>query len=775
MIDRLENIVFRRRSLVIALFVIITVAMAWFASGLRIEASFSKLLPLEHEYMRTFTEYRNEFGGADRVLVALMVKDGDIFTGDFFSRLEAITDEVFFIPGVDRTQVYSLFTPNVRYTEVVEDGIAAGNVIPSDFTPSVEGLYTVRSNILKAGIVGRLVANDFSGAIVSARLLEFDPRTGEQIDYIDVARQLENKIRRQFADDPRYDVHIIGFAKVMGDIAEGAGRVVMFFGIALLITALLVFAYSQSVMFTIIALACSLVAVVWQLGIITLLGFGIDPMSILVPFLIFAIGISHAVQMLSAVRAEIFFGHGSEAAARRAFRRLLAPGGIALASDTVGFLAIMLIDIQMIREVAIMASLGVAVIILTNLILLPVLLSHIGSVKTYRGRIDRRAEQLHAMWRSVAVVARPRPALGMLTIALGLLAIGLWKGTDVTIGDLYAGVPELRADSRYNIDSRVIATKFDIGVDALTVIGETVPQGCVDYRVMTEIDNFQWYMRNVPGVQSVTGLPDLAKLIHAGWNEGSMKWRVLPRNRDMLAQSVAPVASNTGLLNSDCSVMPVTLFTSDHKATTIARIVEEVEAFEKRSKSRNLSFRLGTGNVAVMAATNEVVSAAQFPILGYVFAAVVALCLLSFRSVTATLCIVTPLALVSLLTYALMAVLGIGLKVSTLPVVALGVGIGVDYGIYIYSRLRSILITGEPLAKAYEHTLRITGSGVVFTAITLAVGVATWIFAPLKFQADMGILLTFMILLNMLGAIFLLPALACWLSRAGSARSRSTD
>ena len=336
MIDRLEDIVFRRRSFVVAVFVIVTIAMAWFASGLRIEASFSKLLPLEHEYMRTFTEYRNEFGGADRVLVALMVKDGDIFTDDYFSRLEAITDEVFFIPGVDRTQVYSLFTPNVRYTEVIEDGIAAGNVIPSDFTPSVEGLYTVRNNILKAGIVGRLVANDFSGAIVSARLLEFDPRTGERIDYVDVARQLEIRIRQQFADDPRYDVHIIGFAKVMGDIAEGAGRVVMFFGIALLITTLLVFAYSQSVMFTVIPLACSLVAVVWQLGIINLLGFGIDPMSILVPFLIFAIGVSHAVQMLSAVRAEIFFGHGSEAAARRAFRRLLAPGGIALASDTVG-------------------------------------------------------------------------------------------------------------------------------------------------------------------------------------------------------------------------------------------------------------------------------------------------------------------------------------------------------------------------------------------------------------------------------------------------------
>jgi predicted RND superfamily exporter protein len=265
------------------------------------------------------------------------------------------------------------------------------------------------------------------------------------------------------------------------------------------------------------------------------------------------------------------------------------------------------------------------------------------------------------------------------------------------------------------------------------------------------------------------GLPDVAKLVNAGWNEGSMKWRVLPRNQDMLVQSVAYVPSTSGLLNGDCSIMPVTLFTSDHKATTIARIIEEVKAFEAASSSQNLSFRLAMGNVGVMAATNEVVAAAQFPILAYVFAAVIALCLLSFRSLMATLCIVLPLALVSLLTYALMAVLDIGLKVSTLPVVALGIGIGVDYGIYIYNRLRSILATGEPLAQAYQHTLRISGSGVVFTGATLAVGVATWIFAPLKFQADMGILLTFMFLLNMLGAIFLLPALHCWLSRTRKA------
>ncbi len=765
MIDWLEKLVFRYRPPIVALFAIMTVVMFWSATNSRIEASFSKLLPLGHEYMRTYAEFGQEFGGADRILIALMASDGNMFTPEFFSRLESITDEVFFVPGVDRTQVYSLFTPNVRYTEVVEDGIVAGNVIPADFSADLEGLNAVRSNILKAGIVGRLVANDFSGAIVSARLLEFDPQSGERLDYIDVARRLESDIREKFADDPRYDVHIIGFAKVAGEIADGAERVVLFFGVTLIITVFLVLIYSQSITFTILPIICSLVAVVWQLGIVAFLGIGFDPMSILVPFLVFAIAVSHAVQMVSAARAEIFFGHSSEAAARRSFRRLLVPGGIALLSDTVGFLAIMLIAIRMIQEMALIASVGVAAIILTNLILLPVLLSYTGSVDAYRRRINRRAEQLHTLWRLIAHVVRPFPALIVIVIALLLLGFGSWKSTEVAIGDLHTGVPELRIDSVYNIDSAIIASKFDIGVDILTVISETIPQGCIHYHVMTGIDDFEWHVRNVPGVQSVTGLPDIAKLINAGWNEGSLKWRVIPRNRDMLVQSVARVPSSTGLINNDCSIMPVTIFTSDHKSTTIARIIDEIKAFKTRSDSRDLTFRLAMGNVGVMAATNEVVAAAQFPILAYVFTAVVALCLLSFRSLVATLCIVLPLALVSLLTYALMSVLEIGLKVSTLPVVALGIGIGVDYGIYIYSRLQSILATGEPLTKAYENTLRISGSGVVFTGITLAVGVATWIFAPLKFQADMGILLTFMFLLNMLGAIFLLPALMYWLSR----------
>ncbi len=765
----LENLIFNNRRLVVAIFIILTIFMMYEASHLKIDAGFAKLLPLKHEYIKTYVEYRDQFGGANRVVIAIQARDGDIFTPKFFEVLAELTDDVFFIEGVDRTRVMSLFTPNVRFTEVVEDGISGGNVIPDDFEPTPEGLAKVRENILKSNYMGRLVANDFSSAIVVAELLEVNPTTGEKLDYIDVAGLLEG-VRDKYSNHDigvEFDYHIIGFAKVIGDIASGAARVVLFFLIAFIITAVFVYVYSQSLKLTIIVLGCSLVAVIWQLGLLTLLGFGIDPMSILVPFLIFAIGVSHGVQMISAFRAEVFDGADSQTAARSTFRRLLVPGGIALLSDTIGFITIMLIQIRMIQEMAITASLGVAVIILTDLILVPVLLSYVHLPASYQEKLHQRATKMDRLWSVLGGVTIPRNAAIILAVAAVLFAVGGWKATQIKIGDLHAGVPELRADSQYNIDTDFITKHFSIGVDVITTIVESHPEGCTEHDVMTDIDRFEWHMRNVPGVQSVFGIGIVAKIINAGWNEGSLKWRVLPRNPSTMAQAVTYIDTATGLLNAECSVMPVYIYTVDHKAETIERIVAEVKAYQAEHGSEDVKFRLATGNVGVMAATNEVVSAAQFPILLWVFAAIILLCLITFRSVKGTLCIVIPLALVSVLAYALMAILEIGLKTSTLPVVALGVGIGVDYGIYIYSRFSSLLKEGLSIHDAYLATLKLTGSGVIFTGITLAIGVATWIFAPIKFQADMGILLTFMFLVNMLGAIVLLPALACYLKPKG--------
>jgi predicted RND superfamily exporter protein len=767
--------VFSHRRLILVLFALVTAVMAYAAvTGLRIDTKFTKQLPLKHEYMRTFVDHQAEFGGANRILVAVMARDGNMFTPEFFQALRTATDEVFFIRGVDRARVQSLYTPNVRYTEVVEDGIQAGNVIPADFQPTPEGLARVRENILKAGIVGRLVANDFSGAIVSATLQDEDPETGAPLDYIRVARDLEQKIRNRLMGDAvqvdvhastAVEVHMIGFAKIVGDIAEGSLSVAIFAAITVVLTLFFVWVYIQSFKVALVPVVCSLVAVIWQLGLLVVLGYGVDPLGILVPFIIFAIGVSHGVQKISAVSDAALEGADSMEAAQRTFRALFLPAIVALLADLVGFVTILLIPVQVIREMAITASLGVGVVILTDLILLPVLVSHVNFDPGYRGRIERRATALARFWAWLAGIASRTPAAIVIGVSILLALLGWYKGRETPIGDTQAGVPELRPDSRYNIDSDIITSKFSIGVDIINVIVETEPDGCIDYDVMTAIDRFAWHMANVQGVQDVIALPGVMKIVSAGWNEGSLKWRNIPRNRDQLVQAQAYLETSTGLFNSDCSVMPVMMFTSDHRAETIERVVAAVKQWRADNPTPKARFRLATGNVGVMAATNEEVKAKEYPILAGVFAAVILMCLLTFRSVTGTLCVVIPLALVSVLAYAIMAIVGIGLKVSTLPMVALGVGIGVDYGIYLFSRMQDYLDRGDNVHDAYLHTLRVTGASVVFTGITLAVGVVTWVFSPLKFQADVGILLTFMFLVNMLGAILLLPALAAWLVR----------
>jgi len=781
-VRRIEKVVFGQRGVILTTFVVLTalfVAMA--IHGLHLDTRFTKQLPLKHEYMRTYLERQDEFGGANRVLLALVARDGNLYSAEFLQALKLATDEVFFIPGVDRSRVQSLWTPNTRFTEVVEGGIQAGDVIPSGFEPTPEGLARVRENVLKAGVVGRLVANDFSGAIVSAQLLEQDPSTGRPVDLIAIGKALENvRSHVERGDAARgigaghIDVHVIGFAKVVSDISDGALSVIVFAIATVLLTLLFVWGYIQSLRIALVPVVCSLVAVIWQLGLLVVLGYGVDPLGILVPFVIFAIGVSHGVQKISAVGDAALAGVDAEEAARRTFRLLFLPAIVALLADLIGFVTILAVPVEVIREMAITASLGVGVVILTDLILLPILVSYVHFDADYATRVRHRQAAVAGLWARLSAIAVRRNAAAVLVAAV-LVAVGAWlMGRHTPIGDTAAGVPELRRTSRYNHDTDVITAKFSIGTDILNVIVETPVNGCVDYAVMRQIDDFAWHMANVAGIRDVVSLPGVSKVVAAGWSEGSLKWRNLPRDTRSLVQAQGFIDTSTGLLNKDCSVMPVALFLADHRAATIERVVGEVKAFRAARPSNDVHFRLATGNVGVMAAQNEEVRAKETPILVYLFLGIGLMCAATFRSLKGTLLVMLPLGLVSLLAYAAMDIVGIGLKVTTLPMVALGTGIGVDYGIYLFSRMQVFLEQGADVRSAYLSTLRVTGASIFCTGITLAIGVATWVFSPLKFQADVGLLLTFMFIVNMLAAIVLIPALAVFLIRprdpAGIAR-----
>jgi predicted RND superfamily exporter protein len=559
----------------------------------------------------------------------------------------------------------------------------------------------------------------------------------------------------------------------VGDIASGAQGVVAFFGIAFLITAALMYWFVKDIKLTVVSLVVAMMPVLWLLGTLPIIGFGIDPLSILVPFLIFSIGVSHAVQMTKSWERAVSDGMSSLDAAKHSFANLFIPGTLALLTNVLGFAVILIIPIDIVRELGITASLGVAWMIITNKMLLPILLSYLKVSPQTLEKEHAQSDRFDKLWRTAAGFAGKKNALWSIGASVIVLAFGVWKAQDLKVGDYGQGVPELRADSRYNMDNAMIVSKFAIGVNTLGVVAQTkdVPGACTNYDVMTTIEKFDWYMQNVPGTQSVMSLPGVAKTINAGFNEGNLRWRQLPRDPSTMAQSVTPVDTATGLLNPDCSAMQVLVNTTDQQGDTLRRMVAEVKNFAKEANTPNLEFKLATGNMGVAAATNEAVDKARFEMHGAIFGALLLMCMATFRSLRATLCILIPLAIVSILCEALMPMLGIGMKVSTLPVIALGVGVGVDYGIYLYDRIEIHMEEGKDLAESFFLSLRERGTAMIFTAVTMTLGVGTWAMSALKFQADMGILLAFMFFLNMVGAIFLLPALAAWLLKPHKADS----
>ncbi len=321
-----ERLIFGHRKRVLALLALITVVAAFFASRLHMSAGFGKQLPLGHEYTETFVKYKDVLFGANRLIVVVHAKQGDIWKPETLKKLNDVTQALLYLPGVDRRSVSSLWTPNTRVMQVTEEGYEARDVIGGDITPEKLDAATVakiRDNVVQGGYVGSLVASDSSGAMVTADLLDADPRTKEATDYIALGPQIEAALRTKF-EDAGHEIRIIGFAKQISDIAEGAQGVVVFFALAFVLTALAVWWYCRSWAFTAAALVCSLVSLVWQFASLQLLGYGLDPLAVLVPFLVFAIGVSHGVQQINTIVREI--GAGKTPDRRRALQLRRAAG-----------------------------------------------------------------------------------------------------------------------------------------------------------------------------------------------------------------------------------------------------------------------------------------------------------------------------------------------------------------------------------------------------------------------------------------------------------------
>lgn len=781
----LERFIFNNRVPVLLLCLMATLVLGFFSLKLDVNASFERMIPSSSPYIKNYLANKSELPGlGNTIRIVVDNKSGDIYDADYLETLRKINDKLYLIPGVDRSWMKSLWMPIVRWRQVTEEGITGGAVMPADYAGTPASIEKLRTNISKAGIVGSLVANDLKSTMIVTPLLDTNPQTGEPLNYGEFSQKLEQEIR-SFESD-KVGVHIVGFGKIVGDLIAGLRKVMMFFGISVVIAALFVFFYTRCIRSTLLLVTVAVAGVVWLLGLMRLLGYELDPYSILVPFLIFAIGLSHGAQKMNGILQDVGRGTHKYVAARYTFRRLFMAGLTALLTNIVGFAVLIIIDIPVIRDLAITTSIGVTVLIFTKLVLIPVTLSYIGVSPAAARRAlveDRDTQRGHGvlarLWNGLDRLTERKGAIAAISVA-GLLTLGsAWVMRDLRIGDLDPGAPELRADSRYNRDNAYITQHYGLSSDQFVVIMKTDEDGCRYYDSLQLMDRLALQLRSTPGVQATTSMADTARFITSGLAEGNGKWLTISRDQAITNAAVsAAMIATPDITNQKCSVSPLIAYLSDHKADTLSRVLKVSEDFAAvhnapEGKERGTRFLLAAGSAGIEAATNIEVERGVLKMYAAVYGATALLCLLTFRSWRATVVAMIPLIITTILCKALMVWLGIGLKVATLPVIAVGVGVGVDYALYLLSVQLAMQRRGATLTEAYRRSLDFTGRVVALVGLTMAAGVITWAWSPIKFQADMGILLSFMFLWNMVGALILIPALSYFLLNPKVSQART--
>ena len=765
LVQKLENLFFGHRKLTLGIIIGFTVVMAFFALKLKMTAGFDKQMPIGHEYTLTFQKYRDDLFGANRLNIVVKARQGTIWSKEALTRLYQVTQEVQSLPNADRLGVQSLWTPNTFVNEITEEGFRAdpvidGTITPEALTPDIIG--KIQRAASQGGFIGTLISRDQTSAMITAELNERD-RDGNKLDYIAYNSLLEG-LRKKYEDNA-FEIQIIGFAKQTGDIADGASGVLVFCAIAILLTGLAVYWYCHSIILTILPVFCSLSSLVWQFGTLRLLGYGLDPLGVLVPFLVFAIGVSHGVQQINFIVRELSHGKSTMEAARSSFTGLLIPGTLALVTAFVSFFTLVLIPIPMVRELAITASIGVGYKIITNLVMLPVAASCFNFKEGYAAKAMHKREHRSQWIKILARVAEPRNAVIVVVVTAIVFGVAVWQSRGRVIGTLQPGAPELRQESRYNRDAVSIAGNYDMGLDWLTVVFEAKEDATANVAVGAFVDDFGWHMSNVAGVMSVNSYAQQMKTFNEGYNEGNPKMAAIPIDPTNYGGLTAEIGRNRGYMNKECTMTAAHMYLTDHKATTINGVIDAVKKYRQANKLEGVTIRLAAGNAGVLAAIDDEVEKSELPMMLYVYAAILLLVFVTYRDFRAMIACCLPLTVGTFIGYWFMKELDIGLTVATLPVMVLAVGIGVDYAFYIYNRLQMHLANGVNIVKALEHTILEVGMATIFTAITLAIGVATWSFSALKFQADMGKLLAFMFIVNLIMALTALPAVAVLLEK----------
>lgn len=755
MIGVIEGILFRNRAPIIWLLILFTIGMGFSATRLNVVTDPDAYLPSSHPFVRTHRSHVATDVDSRELAIEVRFKEFGVLSPQGLRTLAEVDKTIRSLRGVDsRTLVSVLSAVWVPYLE--DPG-----------TLALIDLKRLRDRLRQIGLWGHLVSNDGQSALFRVLVM---PTSGRgTADYYALAYSLERAVRDRHANE-MVEVRIAGYPKRVGDVASAAQAALPFFMVALVFTAALIFVFAQSLSLTLLAVACSMVSVVWQFGFLSLLGFSFDPTALLVPFIVYTIGVSHGVQQINLIARAVCWGEKPQAAARASFRRLFVPGLLALITTLAAFLTLGLVPIKIIQQMGVMASVGILLKIVSNLIMLPLLASYVRYGEHYVERMSRAQEIRLAIMRWLAQIVRPRHAFMTLGIALSFATVAFFGAQDRRVGMRDVPAPELKSGAQYNRDAAVLAERFGFSPGVFTAYVDTAPGGCRSEAAWEAAARFRQAVEGARGVRAVASLPVAFETGGVGAITKQLAVREAQSAPNRLVSTPVGVIRLGALASIDCNTLPLLITTENQSADTlsaVAAVSKSAAALGPNGAGGRgdapVAYSVGGGTLGLQAAMNDIVRNWEIPALIAIFGAIVLIVFAAYRDWKAVLCCATPLALVTLCGLWLTAEFDVGVTVSTLPVLVLSVGIGVDYAFYFYNRLHVHLANRYDMVDAFSQAMEEAGSAVIVTGMTLAMGVAVWAFSQLEFQSTMGLMLSFMFVINTLAAITVLPSMAVML------------
>jgi hypothetical protein len=738
-----------------------SVFLGYHLSHTVIQMNFFDLYPPHHPYMQLMRKHPRMFGSANVLVVGVEVKDGDIFNVETLNKVDRLTIALLETSGVNPWGLRSISHPAVRATKVTGAGI---RVLPL-FYPGPPKTAEDVTRIKKAvytndGILDFFVSRDNKMTLIFASFWESDLKIDRMSKRLFALQQQET--------DANHVIHMTGFPILFCWIFSYKSWILGITALTVVSIMALLWFYFRTAQGVLIPLFSGALSTFWALGFAGLLGFTVDLLMIVVFLLITARALSHSVQSMERYHEEYRRLGDKDAAIRQSYLGLFSPALVSIASDGLAILSLVVARIAAVQKLAIISSFWVFTIAISVVTLHPILLSFLNPPRHDPKAGKRLSDKIYlGVNRTIVRISRGSVRYAAALSFAVLLLIGLYYAQRLKIGDVTIGKTLFFTSHPYNTAYDKIIEKQFAGISQLTIVAEGREPGAFrQLEALNALEQFQRTMeRQNPMAGGSVSIVDLLRQIFRRFQEGVPKWAVLPSESNSIGNLIGIMLMGDGagalerFIDKNIQYASITIFFRDYSHETITTALQQAKDYIEAHPIDGIEFRLAGGLIGILAAVNEEVEWSYRVNLYLVLAAVFLLSFLTYRSVAGALIVMIPSIVAQPLTEAIMYWCNIDMNTNSLPVAAIGIGIGIDYGYYVLSRITEEYPRFTDIDQAIEEALMTTGRAILFTGTTLTTSVIFWLFFPMKFQAEMAFLLTLILFLHVVGALVFIPSM----------------